>query len=55
MTTADQLPQEVVAATADHILRVISALDALDLGETVPAATYSPVPCERKERTDAPV
>lgn len=52
---AEPLPQEVVAATADHIRRVISALDALELGETAPAPTYSPVGAERKGATDAAV
>jgi hypothetical protein len=35
---------EAVAATANHIHGVLSALRNLDLGETVPAAAYHAVP-----------
>ncbi|MEU7136559.1 hypothetical protein [Streptomyces sp. NPDC046261] len=38
--SAQAAPPDAVAATAHHIRAVISALDALELGDTPPAPVY---------------
>ncbi|GHG54537.1 hypothetical protein [Streptomyces griseocarneus] len=60
---AQAAPLDEVAATARHIRTVISALHALDLGDTPPAPTYDATfdstheaTCSaRQEETDAAV